>query len=833
MAQYSIIEKKNKLHLRTSFFMKKILLFILPLLHLAVAGQSKLTVFGTDISRPLANATVTCQNKTLGITNSQGVVQFKTKCKEVQVQAPGYYQDFVVVDKVMELVLSKVDAKTQSIEGIKIEDKSDPRALEILKKVNENYSQNAPQSLDSYSFKSYEKISLDIDQDSIQDYNQFVNHRIDSLRALPKKEQVEKKKKDSIESLNVVKLVGESKLFLWERVSEFKYSQKFGEKVTILDNKVSGLQNPMYEMMTLRSNRNRVPREIREENRALYRFFLTDTIEIEGRKNFVIRFRQADYKTAPNRRKFNGYLYIDTQTFGLKKIESNSNKKSEGSITSIWKPLEGKWFLSKENVKFKVGSTAFNTVKSEEQPEDNQEKKKKKKFGNYLYLIADYFDIQSPIAVAAKDFRGYTMEVKNADGSLLDQYRTDTLSAREKLTYTKIDSVGKKYQLDNKISAASGLLRGNVRLGMVDFGVLDLLKYNQYEGVRLGAALKLNEKFNPYFSPDVYVGYGFKDHTWKFGAGIDVKTTLRKTSFFRAEYYNDVQEAGRFNENLWNFKMKIMNSGVDLNNDKFYKYEGFKLSYQNDLSNALTMEVSAKKDQEEAGFLYDYNQLGNRFKNFAAQITLKYSPNSKNIMTPGGKFTYEQKYPEFYFNYEQGLETMGGTLNYSKFDLLAAHSFKTTAGNTGLRVYGGLLTGEVPIWHHFAINGLGNDKTGLNYNLTSYLGFATMEGGKYYDDKFAGYFITHKIPFYFRTFGKRTSSFDLLYKGIAGDMKNKEQHNFNFQKLDHLYQEVGFESNNILGTPFNLGFFYRIGHYATPKFIDNFAIQLKLNILGF
>ena len=60
--------------------------------------------------------------------------------------------------------------------------------------------------------------------------------------------------------------------------------------------------------------------------------------------------------------------------------------------------------------------------------------------------------------------------------------------------------------------------------------------------------------------------------------------------------------AGRFNENLWNFKMKIMNSGIDLKNDRFYRYNGFKLAFENDLSNALTLNISAKKDREEVDF---------------------------------------------------------------------------------------------------------------------------------------------------------------------------------------------------------------------------------------
>ena len=812
--------------------MKKISSIIFILYFLQSFGQSKITVLKAGERTPIANATISCEKKILGKTSSNGTLQFKTKCKQVDVKAAGFYEDEVVVDQVMEITLAKIDPKVQSIEGVIIADKSDPRALEILKKVNDAYKDNSPQSLDSYSFKSYEKFSLDLDEDSISAYNQFVDNRIDSLKTLPTADLTAKKKKDSVENINMMKLLGTNKLFLWERASEFLFSKKYGEKINILDNRVAGLQQPLYEMMALRSNRNKIPREVQEENRSLYRYFLTDSIEIDGRKNFVIRFRQVDYKKPINRRKFNGYIYVDTETYGLKKIESNSKKRSEGSITSIWKPIDNKWFLSKENFKFRMGSTVFDQ-KKEDKKDKKEDKKDRKKFGNYVYMMADYFDFKSPIDVEKKDFSGYTMDVKNSDGSTLDQFRTDSLTAREKLTYTKIDSVGKKYKLDQKLNIFTGLLKGNIRVGKVDFAADKIIKYNKYEGIRLGAAAKLNEKFNKYISPDAYFAYGFKDHTLKFGAGVDVKTTLRKNSFFRAEYYNDVIAAGRFNENLWNFKMKIMNSGIDMNNDRFYKYEGFKLSYENDLTNGLTVNVSAKKDQETAKFDYNFNNLGSQFDNVATQITLKYSPNSKNIMTPSGKFTYDQNYPEIYFNYEQGLNSLGGDLNYSRFDILAQHNFKTKLGVTGVRLYSGLITGDAPIWHHFAMNGLGNDKGTINFNLTSYLGFATMESGKYYNDKFFGYYFTHRIPFYFRTFGKQTSSFDLIYKGITGDMKDMKFHDFQFQKLDHLYQEIGLESNNFLGTPFNLGFFYRVGYYNTPIFKENFAVQLKLRFLGF
>lgn len=804
-------------------------------------SQSTLTVYRSDNQKPIKGAKVYCNDRLLGQTNEKGIITFTTKCPKVDVEIDNYIGDEVVVDKVMEIGLDRDNIKANEIQGVVLTNESDPRALAIIDKVFKSFKDNSPNSLDSYSYKSYEKMSFDVDEDSIQDYTRFYNARQDSLsrvvnRKLPKKE---KEIKDSIEGEQMMGVARDSKMFLWERAMQFLYSKKYGEKTNILDNRISGLKNPVYEMLALRSNRDKIPREILPENRSLYRYFLTDSIEIDGRDNFVIRFRQVDYKVPVNRRKYNGYLYIDKETYAIKKIESNSKVKTDGTITSVWIPINNKWFLKTENLKIKMGVSEFSTVekKDNETAEEKKERLDKiKRFGNYAYMKSDYFDFQTPVDFKASQFSGYTMSVKNADGSLLNQYRTDSLTAREKLTYVKVDSLGKKYTLDRKVRVLTSLLRAKFTVGMVDISPLQT-RYNKYEGFRPGATFKLNEKFNQYISPDVYLAYGFKDRGFKYGAGVDVRTTLERNSFFRFEYFKDVMASGRFSQNLWNAKMQINNNGMSIQNDKYYKFDGFKFGYEVDLSNSLTLNVSAKKQNEEAGYPYEFMGMSRKFENFSSLATIKFSPNNRNIMTPAGKYTFEQNFPEVFFNYEQGYKSLGGEFNYSRFDVLYTHQFRTSLGMTQTRAFGGYYLGKAPIWHMFEMGGLdGNSNTGIlsNFSLTSYLGFATMTAGKYFNDKFAGYYITHRIPWYFKSFGKNTSSFDFIYRGVIGDMKHPEYHQIeNFSPLNHLYQEVGLEYNNFLSSRFNLGLFYRVGYYATSNFKDNFGVQLKLKLLEF
>ncbi len=781
-------------------------------------SQLKIKVVDGASQKPVSNAKIFCGNTILGYTNTQGVLEFKTTCPNVEVEADSYQKETATIESSMEVSLSKKPSKTTNIETVVIEDKSDPRALEILKKVNKLFNENSPKSLGSYAYKSYEKISLDIDEDSLSQFNQYFN----DLNFFKKKRE-----KDSLNNINARKIFAKSKLFLWERAQEFLYSKKYGEKINILDNRISGLKQPIYEMIALQqSNRDIVPEQVKPENRGLYRYFLSDTLELDGRKNFVIRFREVNYKNPDKKRKYTGAIYIDTETYGIKKIENFSKNKNDGIITSTWVFYNNKWFLAHEKTKLKMGKMAMDD-------KEHTNKKDKKSFGTYAFLTSKYFDFQSPIEEKPKDFKGYTFDVKSIDGHSLDRYRTEPLTEREQNTYKTIDSLGKKYKIDSKAQIISGLLNGQIRVGAVDFAVDEIVNYNSYEGFRLGLKAKINENFNPYFSPDYYFAYGVKDRRWKYGMGIDIKTTLEKNSFFRFDFYDDVTASGEFYRRLWNFKMRMMNFGNNLNNDKYFHFKGASLSYLNDVTNGLTLAIAVRRNIEEAQFDYQFRDSGSSFKNFNTLFTLKYSPNSTNIMTPQGKSLIDQKYPELYFNYEQSYKMAGGDFNYSRFDALFVHNFKTAIGTTGFRLYGGMVLGEAPIWKNFTMNGLASPGKDFNFNLTSYLGFATLEGGKYYNDKFVAYYFTHKLPLYFKSFGHNISSFDFVLRGTIGNMKHPEYHEFRFKKLDHLYQEVGLEWNNFLSSYFNLGLFYRVGYYATPHFKENFAIQFKLKFLEF
>ncbi|MEF9480606.1 hypothetical protein OWR28_25615 [Chryseobacterium sp. 1B4] len=84
--------------------------------------------------KPVFKAKVSCDNTVIGYTNEQGILEFKTGCKNIDIEADSYQKESLTVESSMEVSLLKKTSRTTNIEAVVIEDKSDPRALEILKK---------------------------------------------------------------------------------------------------------------------------------------------------------------------------------------------------------------------------------------------------------------------------------------------------------------------------------------------------------------------------------------------------------------------------------------------------------------------------------------------------------------------------------------------------------------------------------------------------------------------------------------------------------------------------------------------------------------------------
>ena len=70
------------------------------------------------------------------------------------------------------------------------------------------------------------------------------------------------------------------------------------------------------------------------------------------------------------------------------------------------------------------------------------------------------------------------------------------------------------------------------------------------------------------FSPDFYVGYGFKDHRWKYGIGLDTKLSSKRTSVLEFIILM-IFCSWKNQQNFWDSSMKFNELNMDIYNDHF------------------------------------------------------------------------------------------------------------------------------------------------------------------------------------------------------------------------------------------------------------------------
>ena len=90
--------------------------------------------------------------------------------------------------------------------------------------------------------------------------------------------------------------------------------------------------NPIYEALALNiSYLNRIPRQLSPENRNIYRYYLSDTIEIDNRKTYVIKFKEITNKLNKILENTMVKFTLMQKIMFKKKLETNSkNKTKEG-----------------------------------------------------------------------------------------------------------------------------------------------------------------------------------------------------------------------------------------------------------------------------------------------------------------------------------------------------------------------------------------------------------------------------------------------------------------------------------------------------------------------
>lgn len=399
----------------------------------------------------------------------------------------------------------------------------------------------------------------------------------------------------------------------------------------------------------------------------------------------------------------------------------------------------------------------------------------------------------------------------------------------------KSDSVKIARDSIKKAEFLKNLGNGFLPTNFFDLDLRYLIKFNQYEGFRTGLGGTTNKSFSDRYRVNGYLVYGFKDTRFKYSIGGGFRVNEATNTWINLSYTDDLKETGS-STFLTDKRFFTFFEPRLLNIDLFHRHITKSIGVQHKISNHLLSETQFSASKINPTYNYNFvldNESFNTFDLSTAKFSLQWSPFSKFELKEDQIVVTRDGYPKFTLQFTQGFKSVfGSDFNFSKLDFRTIQQFThSNESKTNITLVAGIAGGETPLTHlyHAYPNNITKETILQRFSVAGLNSFETMYFNEFFSDKFS----TLQLKHFFRPF-KITERFKpqlvLISRYALGDMKSINRHQgINFNRLNHLYSESGFEINRLL-LGFGLSFAYRYGAYHLPNFEDNIAFKFTFNI---
>ena len=821
-----------------------IVLFFFFTISLQAQFQINGIVKDAATKKGLPFATITSEKGLSTISDVDGKFHFSLTLQPqtLTVSYIGYTKKTISILETKSYLLVLLSPKTDAIKEVVISNENPANA--IIKKVIQKKDSNNPQKkLNTFQFKTYNKLLITANPDSI-------NGRIDSIFVYATLGKTFQKIDSS--DYKFKKIIEKQHLFLTEKVSQFQYSKPI-LKETILGTRMAGFKEPIYELLSFSLQSFSIydsKYELFEtkyispiSNNALkdYRYKLLDTTRIDNREVLVVYFKNKKKQKSSG---LEGLLYIDAENFAVAKaiMRIRGVLNISGTHEFQYVPEEKIWFPIRKNFKIIKGKSKEATtilggrIKFEAESEET-DTLRKKAASDYTYLTSEMhsFDFQYnlPLKIRKSSVSIDVKEDANTKSETFwNQNRKDTLDLRSQRTYVVLDSIVTKQNLEKKIRFGRKVVNGYVPLGPVDFDLRYLLSYNNFEGFRFGLGGITNEKFSKKYRIEGYSAFGLKDQTTKYNLGFAGRIGKFSNSWMGASYTDDVREIASTTFAIDKRVFKLYDPRP-INISTFYSYKTWRGYLETKIIPKTESIWQITHNEITPLFNYLFNYKGTMYSSFVmttALVSLQWNPNSDFMQTPNGKLEFEKRFPKFTFQFTKSLgKVWGNDFDFGKIDLRADYEKKYLNGQkSAVLVQAGYAFGDVPITHLYntSPNNLTKDKILERITIAGKNSFETM----YFNEFFSSEFIFFQLKHGFqrvKLFPKVRPSLVLVTRMAWGNLKKPEQHiGIEYKTLNEGFFESGIELNQIY-KGFGLSSFYRYGPNQLSRFEDNIAIKLN------
>lgn len=814
------------------------------LLFFTVTLQAQFQINGivkdSSTNKPLPFATIITNDGTNTVSDVDGKFSFSTSIKtdNFDVSYIGFTKTVIQIEKDKKYYVVMLSQKTNNLNEIFIS-KVNP-ALAIIQKTIASKDLNNPQKkLNSFEFKTYNKLVVTANPDSI-------NSRIDSVfvgKSLSKIDSSNYKFKE---------IVRQQHLFQTEKVSQFQFKNS-KLKETILATKMAGFKQPVYEIISFNLQSFSIYDSSYElfetkynspiANDALkdYNYKLLDSTIIDGRNTYMVYFKNKKKSKASG---LEGVLYIDQKNLAIAKAVMRIKGVLDISGIHEFKyiPEEQLWFPSEKTFKIVKGKNDDDikilggTIQFDGDVEKDF-KARKKEATDYTYLLSqsNNFDLKynTPIQIRRSSV---FIEIKdnaiNKPENFWNKYRKDSLDIRSQKTYLALDSISIKKRIESRILFGRKIINGYLPIGLIDIDLRKIISYNNYEGFRLGIGGVTNEHFSKKYKIDGYSAYGTKDGKFKYSIGAGTRLGKFSNSWIGISYTDDVREIASTVFAIDKRIFKIYDPRP-INISTFYNYVSWKTYIETKIIPKTESIWELSKTVVEPKFNYTFN-LNNKlypiYNMTTAMVSLKWSPFSDYMQTPNGKLEVEKRFPKFTFQFTKSLPKIAqNDFDFGKIDFRTEYEKKYLNGQkTSLLFEGGYAFGDLPLTHLYntSPNNITKETIIQRITFAGKNSFETMFFNEFFSSEYAYFQFKHGFS-RVTLFKKIKPSLVLVSRMAWGNLQKPEQHiGLDYKTLNKGYFESGVELNQIY-KGLGLSGFYRYGPNQLLKFQNNIAVKIS------
>ncbi len=702
-------------------------------------------------------------------------------------------------------------------------------AHRIIKNAVAARSKNSPDKLSSFSYKSYSKMVVTVNTDSLR-------QEIDTIYA-PDTDSIVR-----IDSsgYRIRKFTEGQHLFFLENLIERNFIRDKRDNQTVLASRTSGFKNPLFALASTQMQSFSFYSDyisilqadflnpITPGSTRRYFFLLEDTTyNSPGDTVYIISFRpQPNYGFKP----LEGVVYINSSDWAIQNVIAGPYD-SEGihiRIEQQYKNRGGHWFPNQLHADLRIPGVVVNNLPLEA------------RFRSYLKDIVIEGELRK------KDISRALVSIdelatENAEPLLMD-YRTDSLDLREQRTYEFMDSLSKAEKLEQQLNYMTVIFQGKLPFGYLDLDLNRTLRVNREEKLRLGLGVHSSKKFSRWFTIGGYFGYGFGDQQMKYGWDSRVELNKANNLALLGGYLYDIFESGQPN-----FTLRPTQGLFDQNYrqyfiDRYDEVSRYFAGVTYNPSHSFQLEILTRRENRlmRGDYYFAYENEGetswqNGFNYFELQGAFRYAPREEYVEGSFGSIRLKRSYPVIYGQYTRGLPGVWASdFSYHKADLLVEYLHKTLfLGTLELQLQAGAVSEPLP--YSKLYTGTANQRNEENYFkrnavIAGRFGFETMGFNEFLSSRYLQLMYRQDLESLLFRRGNFSPHIELVARALWGGLDQPDRHReMAFQVPEKGFYEGGIEFNRLSNIAFmglGLGTYYRFGPYQRPHFSENFAVKL-------